>query len=387
MDRQRIVFLSASAGGYGAENALLDLVRTLPSDLEPIVLVPEAGPLVESLSESRIEYRIAPIAVLDRRYFHPIRIFLYAALAFKSFISLVALFKQLKPSVVHTNNVLILPGAFAAKFLGIPHVWHVREIIKDHHLHHLLWRIWRRIILTCSASVICISSAVRNQFDSQKKVVVIHDGIDTEAFRPLRRQAPVAGRQSTDLVIATVGRIEQRRKGQDIFVEAARIALQTRGNLRFVIVGHERDTVPDAPRDLHALAADSALETKIEFQGFIARKEMPDMMNEIDVLVLCSKQPEGLGIVLLEAMACEKVVISFAEGGPLDIVTDHVNGLLTPPGNTDGLARAIGECADNSELREQLGKAGRKTVIESFRCELTAQEMAKVFRQVHRGHR
>lgn len=114
---------------------------------------------------------------------------------------------------------------------------------------------------------------------------------------------------------------------------------------------------------------------------------MQKLMQALDVLVLCSKQPEGLGVVLLEAMACEKVVISFAEGGPLDVIVDHVNGLLVPPHNVQKLAEAILEVAENHKLRKSLGIEGRRTVESSFRNEMTAEEIERVYKQVVRNRK
>ncbi len=111
---------------------------------------------------------------------------------------------------------------------------------------------------------------------------------------------------------------------------------------------------------------------------------MPELMQELDVLVLCSKQPEGLGIVLLEAMACGRSVITFAEGGPLDVVKDHVNGLLVPAQDVRGLAEAILELAGNAELRASLGIEGRKTVESSFRSEMTARGIEQVYKQIRK---
>lgn len=384
MDRQRVVFISGSAEEYGAENALLDLVRLLPDEFEPIVVLPETGPLLNTLTQSGIEYRIVPFAVLDRKFFHPLRIFVYKARALLSVIRLISLFRALKPSVVHTNNVLVLPGAIAAKIMGLPHVWHVREIIEGHHLSPALWKIWRWIIVATSNRVVCISSAVRAQFVEDPKVLVVHDGIDAETFCPIgtnRSRAPVG---KEDLVIGTVGRIELRRKGQDLFIEAARMAMLSSDKLRFVIAGQERDSIAKTDRRIHDILSDGGLKEKIELRGFVSREHMPKLMNDFDVLVLCSKQPEGLGIVLLEAMACGRPVISFAEGGPLDIVIDHVNGLLTPPGDVTKLAEAILELAGDAELRATLGSNGRRSVIDSFQSQRTAETMAGIFRQILR---
>ncbi len=386
MSIPRIVLLASSAGGYGGENALLSTARLHARTYQVDVVVPEQGQLVEALRRKQVSTHVMPVAVLDRRYFHPLRIFFYKAFAVYSSVRLLFLFRRLKPAVVHTNNVLILPGAIAARVLRIPHVWHIREIIEAHHLHPSLWKIWRWFILTFSVRVICVSKAVSEQFGENKKVVIVHDGVDTELFRPTTKRTS-SRRKDKPITFGIVGRLEHRRKGQDLFIEAAIIALKKRSDLEFVIVGHEREGMEDEEQKLQDIVASYGHEKKILFRGFVPPEQMPSLMNELDVIVLCSKQPEGLAIVLLEAMACGKPVISFAEGGPLDVVQDGVNGLLVPPRDIEKLAEAMLRLASDGKLRARLGEAGRKTVEERFRSGLTADRVESVYRTVLRERR
>jgi glycosyltransferase involved in cell wall biosynthesis len=382
MKRKRVVFVVPTANTYGGENALLDLLLKLSPDIEPVVVAPSDGPLVRALTDAGIQTRVQRFAILDRRYFHPLRIFVYLGSAFISFFRLLGLFRALRPDIVHTNNVLILPAALASRALRIPHVWHVREIIQSYHINPLLWRIWRGIILGFSIRVICISTAVQKQFGDSKKVTVIHDGVDPDLFHPLRKKPSRSTHTKKVVRVGIVGRLEHRRKGQDLFIEAARIALKSREDLHFIIAGHEREGREEKERRLHEMVKEYGLQQKIEFRGFVPRERMPELMNELDVLVLSSKQPEGLGIVLLEAMACGKAVIAFSEGGPLDIIEDHENGLLVPPGDVPTLARAMLELADNPKLRKDLGTKGRKTVESFFRSELTAKKVSELYDEI-----
>ncbi len=227
--------------------------------------------------------------------------------------------------------------------------------------------------------MICISTAVQQQFGHSDKTIVIHDGVDTSVFRPKRSASKQDARRKRSLVIGTVGRVEHRRKGQDIFIEAARVALKTRKELRFVIVGHEREEFGERERALHQMVERYGLTDKIQFRGFVPREKMVDVMNELDVLVLCSKQPEGLGLVLLEAMACGKPVIAPAEGGPLDIIENGSNGILIPARDPERLAEAILYLAEHPDERKKLGKSGRKRVESSFRIEDTASKLASLY--------
>jgi glycosyltransferase involved in cell wall biosynthesis len=129
---------------------------------------------------------------------------------------------------------------------------------------------------------------------------------------------------------------------------------------------------------------DYGLEKIVEFRGSVVPEKMPPLMNEIDIHVVCSKQPEGLSIVLLEAMACGKAVISFAEGGPLDILVNGVNGLLVSPRDTQKLAEAIVALANDSKLRSTLGAEARRTVVGRFRAEKTAGRVEEIYRKIVR---
>jgi glycosyltransferase involved in cell wall biosynthesis len=382
MKSSRILYLTSTASGYGGENALLDALRSLPDEFEPIVTAPEDGPLLGALTSSGIQSRVVPFAVLHRPYFHPLRIFLYIGFALASFFRLLSLFKSLRPQIIHTNNLLVLPGAFAAKTLHIPHVWHVREIIEGHHIHPFLWRIWRWIILALSTKVVCISTAVRQQFADHPKTVVISDGVDTNFFSPTASSVSQASPTQKALVVGMVARLEHRRKGQDLFIDAAHIALQKRKDLHFIIVGHERKEFAERELALYEMVEHYRLADKIEFRGYVPRETIVDIIKELDVLVLCSRQPEGLGLVLLEAMSCGKPVIAPAEGGPLDIVEDHRSGLLIPARDPQKLADAILYLAEHPEERRKMGDAGRKRVESSFQAEQAAIKTAALYREI-----
>lgn len=215
-------------------------------------------------------------------------------------------------------------------------------------------------------------------------MTVVHDGIDTSVFRPVisRKQKRKPGK--TGVAIGITGRVEHRRKGQDLFIEAARIASQKRNDLRFLIVGDEREGMEKEELKLHSMVKDYGLEKIVEFRGSVVPEKMPPLMNEIDIHVVCSKQPEGLSIVLLEAMACGKAVISFAEGGPLDILVNGVNGLLVSPRDTQKLAEAIVALANDSKLRSTLGAEARRTVVGRFRAEKTAGRVEEIYRKIVR---
>ena len=381
MKKSKVLYLTATASGYGGENSLYDLVTRLPDRFKPIVLVPEPGPLLDNLRKAGVTVDVVPYAVLHRHYFHPMRIVRYLVFAIVSVVRLIKIFRKIKPRIVHTNNVLVLPGAFAAKLLGIPHCWHVREIIQTYHIHDTLWRIWRWIILTMSSKVICVSRAVQSQFGLSNKTTVIHDGVDILLFSPAGTGKTTKSRVHREPAVGIVGRVDHRRKGQDLFIEAADIVLKKYHRVRFVVVGDERPELKEPEKRLHDLVRMYGIEKNILFTGHVPRERIVDVLNDLDIVVLCSKKPEGLGIVLLEAMACGKSVIAPREGGPLDILEGDKCGVLIEPRSPERLAEAILSLLRDRKSRARIGIAARQRVEKMFAIEDHVSKMVKLYEE------
>lgn len=382
IQKMKIIFISATASGYGAENALSDLVTNLPEEIQPIVILPEEGPLLETFRKANIQTRIVPVAVLHRHFFHPLWIFRYLISALISIFILVRIFKELRPDIIHTNNVLIIPSAIAACILRIPHCWHIREIICKYHIHPALWRCWRWIIETFSTRIICISEAVRAQFKELQKTVVVHDSVDVRLFSPVASSYQTRSDKIRTFRVGMLGRLEHRRKGQDLFLVAAREVLTEIKNVRFIVAGDERPSMDQKEKKVYDLVKELQMEEYVEFLGYVTREHLPDFLNTLDVLVLYSKYPEGLGLVLLEAMACGKAVIAPAEGGPLDVIEHRKTGLLVEPRNPEALAAAIIDLFRDDLKRIEIGAQARKHVEEYFSIEYQIPKILKCYREV-----
>jgi glycosyltransferase involved in cell wall biosynthesis len=88
---------------------------------------------------------------------------------------------------------------------------------------------------------------------------------------------------------------------------------------------------------------------------------------------------EGLGVAVLEAMACGVPVIASAVGGMPEIVVDQITGKLTPPGDTAALARELVALSSASELRATMGSAARARVVARFSMEAMARGTLNVY--------
>ncbi|GAH75207.1 unnamed protein product [marine sediment metagenome] len=140
---------------------------------------------------------------------------------------------------------------------------------------------------------------------------------------------------------------------------------------RLVILGEG-----DEEQALNKLAADLDISNDVAFLGF---QNNPFSFIAHSNIFALSSHWEGFGNVIIEAMACSVPVISTnCPYGPNEIITDGVNGLLVPVGDTHAMAEAIAKLLKDEPLRERLAEEGKKRA-EDFKVEKMVAEYEKVF--------
>jgi glycosyltransferase involved in cell wall biosynthesis len=89
------------------------------------------------------------------------------------------------------------------------------------------------------------------------------------------------------------------------------------------------------------------------------RRDARELMAQGDIVVVPSRRAEPFGMVVVEGMALGRPVIATNAGGPPEVITDRVDGLLVEPGDARGLADAIAWLADDPERARRIGEAAR----------------------------
>ena len=100
-----------------------------------------------------------------------------------------------------------------------------------------------------------------------------------------------------------------------------------------------------------------------------------------DIFVLPSTNPDPLPTVVLESMACGKPVVGYRHGGVCEMVKEGENGLLTTPNQPAELSKVIQELADNTEKREQFGKASVKRQKELFSLQSYIRNFSELYKK------
>jgi glycosyltransferase involved in cell wall biosynthesis len=197
------------------------------------------------------------------------------------------------------------------------------------------------------------------------KIEVIGSAVDLEKFKPprdrskFRRELGVA---DDTTLIGNVGMIRPD-KGQLILVEAARLILEKRPNVRFVIVGQGTGILKRGINVRNAIDR-AGLADKIIMAGY--RWDTPEVYAACDMVVIASLRTEASPIVLREAFASGRPVIATKVGDIPEIVEHRQNGLLIEPGDTQALAAAIMEFISDRKLAAHCAANGLRYATEHF---------------------
>lgn len=357
--RYEVVYVDHCARLSGAELALARVLPTL-RHVHATVILGEHGPLEALLVEGGADVEVLPLdpeLAATRRdevgitRLGPRRV----VSAWRAVWDLRARLLELEPDLVHTNSLkAAVYGGMAGRLAGIPVVWHMRDRIAPDYLPRPVVVAVRALARVIPSAVICNSMATRSTLGRHYPTGVVPSPVvyDTVA----RIQGPAHGEHSA-FSACLVGRMAPW-KGQDVFLRAFAAAFPD-GDERAVLVGSALFGEDEWAAGLAALAGELGMSDRVEFRGFV--EDVPTVLSETDVLVHASIIPEPFGQVVVEGMAAGLSVIAAAAGGPLEVVTDGVDGLLTPPGDVDALAIALRRLRDDPELCRRLGSAALET--------------------------
>lgn len=279
---------------------------------------------------------------------------------------------EFEPDVVHVNCLSHLRGAAAARSLGLPVVWHLREILPPGSR-----RRWFGGRLRSDATrIVAVSEAVAawvRQEGLVDRVVVVHNGVDPTVGGFEREASRVHfGLPSEAVVVGLFSQLVAHKGALDL-VRAAHAAVAENPELHFLIAGHGPASFAGQLR--REIAAGAAAD-KIHLVP--PQPEIWDLLAAVDVLALPTLWPDPLPRAVMEAMAAGKPVVAYRDGGVSEMVVNGETGFLCHPGDVVGLTRMIVEMAGDEGLRNRLGEAGQKRAQDLFSIERHVDQMEKI---------
>jgi glycosyltransferase involved in cell wall biosynthesis len=330
------------------------------SRYEPLVVLPEHGPLATDLQAAGIEVLLRPLGVIRRGGMSPGGLAALVAAAVRDGGKLASLIRRRKIALVHSNTSVILGGSVASAIASVPHVIHVRE---SYERFARAWPAYRRVLATARA-LPCVSRATAAQFGPNGRVRVVYDGLAVDAHRePRERARATLGIAADAPAIAVLGRVSDW-KGQDVLVRAlAEPGLKDRGAVG-LIAGEPWPGAEDRLQAVVELASRLDVRDRLRLVGF--RDDVGTIYGAADVVAVPSTVPDPLPGAAIEAAAAGCAVIASATGGLPEIISDRQTGRLFPPGDAPALARIAAELLDDPAERARLGEAAAGDVRQRF---------------------
>lgn len=209
-------------------------------------------------------------------------------------------------------------------------------------------------------NIYAVSSIARNNFnraypDRVKKI--LQYGIPDMAEKGLLQSRKDGGK----IVFAVIGKICER-KGQDIFIDAIE-GIETDAMTEFWIIGDCDGT--EFGKDIVKRAGRLS---SVKLLGERTRREMRDLLQQIDVVV-CTSQEETMSIAITEGMMFGKVCITTDNTGMAEYIENGRNGFVVPTGNVDALKERMEWAIINKSAHSEIGKRARRTYEDFFTME------------------
>ncbi len=331
-------------------------------------------------------------------FFHPLNLFEFATTRYtlssllntfslRAYHELNRLEQEAPFDIIHDNQTLGY-GIWMMKLRGKPVVANIHHPIaidrenalkQSRHIgqriSRMLWYPWVMqqkvaeqmdyIITGSDASAESIVEAVGIP---REKIRAIHDGVETEVFRPLDDVEPEENR------VLFVGNSEDRNKG-------IRYLLRALQRLRSEVPFHLHVVHHPGSRGAPRLVREFGLYGRVTFLEDLATDELVREYNGAQLLVSPSLY-EGFGLPAAEAQACGAPVIATSAGALPEIVEDGVTGVIVPPGDSAALAKAIATLIQEPERCREMGEAGARRIRERFSWRRTAEQTLELYEEL-----
>ncbi len=372
---KNILFVHQSADLYGSDKTLLYLVESVRDIANPIVALPEEGPLTEELKKLGVEVLIVPVIKVSRQLFTSSGMIKMPFVIFKAFRILKNKLGNRKIDIVHSNTLAVFLGAFYSRRYGIKHIWHVHEIIKH---PKIVAKSYPFLVEWFSDYVVFNSKASAEHLYLVKpklklKSSVIYNGLDRKAPFSTKneqtqlRESLFESIDNSSIIIGLVGRIN-KIKGQRLLLEVFDELIKSgTNNIYLLFIGSTIKSQAFLLDELKNEIETKGLKNVVTIVDF--QKNLWKFYDSIDIVVVPTTNPESFGLVAIEGMLSKKPVIASNHGGLKEIVVPNKTGLLFEPNNKVELKKAIETLIASKDLITMYGEEGEKRAKLEFSLE------------------
>jgi glycosyltransferase involved in cell wall biosynthesis len=306
----------------------------------------------------------------------------------RAYRALRAIFRRLKPEVVHTHSS-------KAGILGRAAAWHEQVPAIVHTIHGMPFGPFERPLTNalyialerwaarrCHAIVSVCDAMTRQALAAgvgrPEQFLTVYSGMDADSFLNPPRARPDVRRElglaDDEVAFATVARLFEL-KGHDDIIAIAQKVLAANPKVRFVWIG---DGILREP--LTAQLDRLGIRQSFILTGLVSPDRIPELLSAVDAVIHPSLR-EGLARVLPQALLVGRPVISFDIDGAREVVLPET-GILLKPRDLEGLRRAILHLAADPAMRAAMGEEGRRRFADQFRHQSMTRELRSLYQRL-----
>lgn len=281
--------------------------------------------------------------------------------------------------IIRKNNIQVVHANSAAAGIAAVKVKQRINVAVVYTAHGVFGHNAQEMTLNQCDKIICVSEFVRNyameKGFTEDKLVTVYSGIDLDKFKPDKNKAGVIrkklGIPEDAFTIAIVARIKNlRNKGH---ADILKVLEHYNGakNWHLMVIGKGKGLWK-----LKYHIWKSKLSNRVHCLGHIVNVQ--EVLDGADVMVLPSNF-ETFGLVLAEAMAMEKPVVTYAVGGTPEVIDNERTGFLVEKNNLDELYNRLLMFDSNRNLCNDMGKKGRKWVQDHFDIGIMMKKLVGIY--------
>jgi len=374
----KILYFQLNVDIAGGEIMLYELLKHLNRNkYNPVVLLPKKGELYNRINE--LEIPIYIIAFKGFRKINPVPFL-------KTIFEICKIATVEKIDLIYANTEKLNRfSVVCSKLLRIPSLCHLHLILDRQPISQQFLKLNDKIIAVSKAA----ATPLINAGIPKEKIEIIHSSVDCSKFYPNKRRGrkirSAFGIKDEDFLIVEIGRISEE-KGLHILIDAIlKIHKTVEKKVFLFIVGHDnpiggkwfsKEYIDLLKRKI----LDNGLHENVIFTGF--RKDTADIYNSMDLFVAPSIWEEPCAVVLVEAMAVGKPLVSTKVGGTPEIIKEGYNGLLAKPNNIDSLVACVKYMIENSEFRRRIGENAYQSVLSHYEIKKNVLKHEQLYEQM-----
>lgn len=363
MRKTGVLVIDNSIGITGAFKAIYSQTEALRESHVFHYCIPNGSTLLKYLRDRSKQVTLIPFLEIQKSF----KVLFYFPVLISNSLKILRLVRQHKFQVIHVNDLYNMVGVILKLFRpGIKLVYHVRLLPSSY--ASALYQIWLLLILRYADAVICVSQAVSKSIPDSRKKMIIYDATPKVACKVKKDRSYTKFLYPGNFIPG---------KGHDHALRALTTAFPKIPNCQFTFIGGDLGKVKNRQylKKVKNMASALRLQNNVEFLD--GTEDLSPYYYEADVVVNFSES-ESFSMTCLESLFHGTPVIASKSGGPQEIVTNGVNGILVENRNLEEMAEALVTLHSDKELRKKMTLATVR-IKEKFNIENSSKELKTLY--------